>query len=162
MRRLKFLLAVPLLVLFVSQPAAAAGVLQWPVQGPVIRGFDGPLTPYSSGHRGIDIAVPLGTPVVAPADGTVAFAGPVGGSLFISIDHAGGIRSTFSWLSSMAVKKGAAVEAGMVVGYSGQGHPGSITSHLHLGTRVDGNYVDPLTLLVPLDVSKLIRLAPLV
>src|SRR5207249_2311416 len=31
----------------------------WPVQGPVIRGFEPPPTPYSSGHRGVDIGAPF-------------------------------------------------------------------------------------------------------
>ena len=41
-------------------PAAAAGDWAWPVVGPVIRGYDPPALPYGSGHRGIDIAAPIG------------------------------------------------------------------------------------------------------
>jgi murein DD-endopeptidase MepM/ murein hydrolase activator NlpD len=80
-------------------PAVAAGTWTWPVEGPVIRGFDPPDSPYGSGHRGIDIAAPAGSVAVAPAYGTVAFAGPVGGRLFLTIDH-GGVESTFSWVAS--------------------------------------------------------------
>ncbi|HET7928822.1 MAG TPA: M23 family peptidase, partial [Actinomycetota bacterium] len=38
-------------------PVPQAGTWAWPVQGPVIRGFDPPDTPFGAGHRGIDIAV---------------------------------------------------------------------------------------------------------
>ena len=96
---------VVLLLLVVPSAAAvasasAAGTWAWPVSGPVIRGFDPPDSPYGSGHRGIDIAAPAGSVVLAPADGRVAFAGPVGGRLFLTIDHSGGLESTYSWVAS--------------------------------------------------------------
>src|SRR5205823_11604616 len=72
-----------------AQASAAGGTWLWPVTGPVIRAFDPPASPYGSGHRGIDIAAPSGTVVVAPTAGTVAFAGAVGGYLFLTIDHGG-------------------------------------------------------------------------
>ncbi len=75
-----------------SSARASAGWL-WPVVGPVIQGFDPPASPYGSGHRGIDIAAEVGTTVVAPAAGKVTFAGPVGGHLFMTIDHAARARS---------------------------------------------------------------------
>src|SRR2546425_4692476 len=49
------------------------GTYAWPVHGPVIRGFEPPPDPFGQGHRGIDIAVPFGTDMVAAADGLVAF-----------------------------------------------------------------------------------------
>lgn len=162
MRR-RFLCVLSLVLLLGTgvTPAGASGTMEWPVVGPVIRGFDAPDSPYSSGHRGIDIAVPSGTPVLSPADGVVAFAGPIGGSLYVSVDHAGGIRSTFSWLSSRVVSKGDTVRVGQLIGYTGPGHPGAATAHLHLGMRIAEEYVDPLSLLLPLDLSLLLRLVPL-
>src|SRR6266508_4283401 len=74
------------------------GTYAWPVQGPVLRGFEPPPDPYSSGHRGIDIGAAFGSEMVAAQSGTVAFAGWVGGSLFISIDHDSGVRTTYSWI----------------------------------------------------------------
>jgi murein DD-endopeptidase MepM/ murein hydrolase activator NlpD len=131
------------------------------VHGPVIRGFEPPSGQYGSGHRGIDIGAPEGTPLVAAQDGVVAFAGPVAGSLFISIDHPGGIRTTYSWVSAILVKKGDVVARGQVIGRTGHGHPDVPTPHLHFGARIGTTYIDPMLLLEPQDVTDLIRLAPL-
>lgn len=141
--------------------AHAAGSWVWPVGGPVISGFDPPASPFGSGHRGIDIATPVGTEILAPEAGMVAFAGPIGGRLFLTIDHGHGLDSTYSWLSSLVVRRGDAVVAGQPVARSGDGHPGAPISHLHFGVRLDEMYVDPLDYLTPVDVSSLIRLAPL-
>jgi murein DD-endopeptidase MepM/ murein hydrolase activator NlpD len=140
--------------------AATAGGWTWPVVGPVIQTFDPPDTPYGSGHRGIDIAAPVGTTVVAPADGTVTFAGPVGGYLFLTIDHGGGLSSTYSWLSAKLVRKGDRVLQGQPVALTGWGHPGAPIPHLHLGVKLDGAYVDPLSYLGPISLATFVRLAP--
>jgi murein DD-endopeptidase MepM/ murein hydrolase activator NlpD len=142
-------------------PAQAAGGWTWPVTGIVLRGYDPPLSPYGSGHRGIDIAAPVGSPVGAPSAGVVTFAGKVGGQLFLTIDHGGGVQSTSSWLSSVGVRKGDLVTAGQVVAASGSGHPGDPRPSLHFGVRLDGAYVDPLAYLSPIAIGELIRLAPL-
>ena len=71
MRRL-----VPLLLfLVVGVPAADAWT--WPVQGPVVQGFSfDPAHPYAGGaHRGVDVGADAGVPVLAPAGGTVSYAG---------------------------------------------------------------------------------------
>jgi murein DD-endopeptidase MepM/ murein hydrolase activator NlpD len=133
----------------------------WPVTGPVIRGFDLPDDPYGSGHRGIDIAVPVGTPIVAPADGTVSFAGQVGGRLFLTIDHGGGVSSTYSWLTANLVKKGDVVIRGQPVALTGWGHPGATVPHLHFGVRLSGAYVDPMEYLGPVSLAAFVRLAPI-
>ena len=154
-----------LAALAIAAPAGAAGLpagtYEWPVEGTVIRAFEQPSSPYAAGHRGIDIATPYGTPIGAPAPGTVSFAGKVAGSLFVSVDHAGGIRTTYSWLSGATVAKGDAVETGDVLGYTGSGHAGVTPDHLHFGVRLDGDYIDPMMLLRVVDVVGLIRLAPL-
>ncbi len=145
-----------------SAPALpAVGAWTWPVVGPVIRGFDPPQTPFGSGHRGIDVAAPIGTVVVAPESGVVTFAGRVGGELFVTLDHGGGLTSTSSWLSEALVRVGDAVARGAPIARSGRGHPGSTVPHLHFGVRLDGQYVDPLRYLGPQSVSDFIRLAPL-
>jgi murein DD-endopeptidase MepM/ murein hydrolase activator NlpD len=141
--------------------ASASGSWTWPVLGPVIRGYDPPDSPYGSGHRGIDIAAVVGTTVVSSAPGTVSFAGPVGGGLFVSVDHGAGVVSSYSFLSVVDVRKGDVVAEGAPVGRTGAGHPGMTPAHLHFGVRVDGAYADPMSYLRPAGVASLIRLAPL-
>jgi murein DD-endopeptidase MepM/ murein hydrolase activator NlpD len=142
-------------------PGPAFGTYAWPVRGPVLRGFDPPDTPYGSGHRGIDIGTAIGTPVVAAQDGVVAFAGPVAGSLFISVDHPDGVRTTYSWLSDVGVQRGDVVRKGEPIGRSGPGHQGVEPAHLHFGARVGSTYIDPMLLLERGSVVGLIHLAPL-
>lgn len=149
--------AVPLVPLLPQ-----AGSWSWPVVGPVIRGFDPPSNPYGAGHRGIDIAAAFGSPIRAPAAGVVTFSGKVGGQLFVTLDHGDGLSSTYSWLSATTVRKGDHVSQGTRIGSTGTGHPGSTVAHLHFGVKLDGEYIDPLTLLGPLSLAGLIRLAPLV
>jgi murein DD-endopeptidase MepM/ murein hydrolase activator NlpD len=140
---------------------AAAETWTWPVHGPVIGVFEPPETPFGSGHRGIDVAVPVGTVVVAADAGVVAFAGPVGGHLFVTLDHGGGLTSTYSWLSSLQVRRGDVVARGAPIASTGPGHPASTMPHLHFGVRVGDVYQDPLAYLGPPSVSDYIRLAPL-
>jgi murein DD-endopeptidase MepM/ murein hydrolase activator NlpD len=146
-----------------AAPAAgpAYGTYVWPVNGPVLRSFEPPAGPYAPGHRGIDIGAPLGTPIVAAGDGVVAFAGWVAGSLFVSIDHPDGVRTTYSWLSSIAVSKGQTVAGGAVIAATGHGHPEVPVPHLHFGARVGSVYIDPMLLLEGGSVVGLIHLAPL-
>lgn len=138
-----------------------SGTWSWPVVGPVIGVFEPPEMPFGSGHRGIDIAAPFGTTVAAAEAGVVTFAGPVGGELFVTLDHGGGLTSTYSWLSERLVSRGDVVPRGAPIARSGRGHAGSSTPHLHLGVRLDGEYLDPMSFLGPLSVSDFIRLAPL-
>jgi murein DD-endopeptidase MepM/ murein hydrolase activator NlpD len=141
--------------------ARAAGNWSWPVVGPVIRGFDPPDTPYGSGHRGIDIVVSVGTSVLAAAAGVVTFAGPVGGRLFLTIDHGAGLESRYSFLSGLTVRRGDAVSEGQVVARSGTGHVGDLVPNLHFGMLLEDVYVDPLDYLGSVEVWRFIRLAPL-
>jgi murein DD-endopeptidase MepM/ murein hydrolase activator NlpD len=163
MKKLILFVAVAWAVLAPSAtgPARAAGDWTWPVLGPVIRGFDPPDTPFGSGHRGIDIAAPVGTPVRAAAAGVVTFAGPVGGRLFLTLDHGAGLESTYSFLGALAVRRGDVVSKGQSIARSGTGHAGDVVPVLHLGAKLADVYVDPLTYLGPVDVWRFIRLAPL-
>jgi murein DD-endopeptidase MepM/ murein hydrolase activator NlpD len=137
------------------------GSYSWPLKGPVIRGFEPPPSDYEAGHRGIDIAAAFGTDVKASREGIVAFAGWVGGSLFVSIDHADGVRTTYSWLSEVLVRRGQSVGRGELIARSGHGHNDVPQPHLHFGARVGSTYIDPMLLLEGADVSDLIHLAPL-
>jgi hypothetical protein len=152
-------------LIFIGTARAAtsppAGSWLWPLWGPVLRGFEPPPTPFSSGHRGIDIGADFGTPVRGVAEGTVTFAGSVAGSLFVTIDHGDGYRSTSSFVSQIFVRKGQVVSAGQVIALSGRGHPEIDAPQLHFGVRLNGAYVDPIPLLQPRSVVDLIHLAPL-
>lgn len=162
--RLAITIAVVVALVLLPTPAASAttepGSWAWPVTGPVIAAFDPPDSPYGSGHRGIDIATRVGTAVLAPADGTVTFAGPVGGRRFVTIDHGGGLRSTVSFVEDLRVRAGDVVARGDVVAASGTGHADETVPHVHLGVRLGDTYVDPLPYLEPVSVSSYIRLAP--
>jgi murein DD-endopeptidase MepM/ murein hydrolase activator NlpD len=166
MRRIRLFLLVAMPVTIASMlvapgQAQAAGEWVWPVTGPVIRGYEPPDDPYGSGHRGIDIAAAVGTPVRAAEAGTVTFAGKVGGELFVTVGHGRGLASTYSWVSQLLVHTNDLVTRGQTIAVSGVGHPGSTVAHLHFGAKLEGLYVDPMTYLVPLSVAGMIRLAPL-
>jgi murein DD-endopeptidase MepM/ murein hydrolase activator NlpD len=136
----------PLGPLLGSPRAATARVppLRLPVRGPVVRGFEPPSGPYGPGHRGIDLAAPLGTPVAAPAAGRTVFAGPVAGLGWVSLEVAPGVVVTVGPLDRPTVRAGQRVPALARLGRLAPGHDG----RLHLGLRVDSAYVDPLPYLV--------------
>ncbi|HVL81259.1 MAG TPA: M23 family metallopeptidase [Actinomycetota bacterium] len=120
-----------------------------PLHGSLIRPYDAPTNPYAPGHRGVDVAAPAGSPVRASAPGVVSFAGNVAGNLSVTVDHGDGVRTTYSYLSTIAAAAGRAVDRGDVVGATGSGHPGSgLGPHVHLAARRDGLYFDPLMLYV--------------
>lgn len=165
LRRPLFVLAVAVLLSSVALPfAAAAGDGPWtrPVPGPVVRPFDPPRTRYGAGHLGADLAAAPGTPVRTAGAGTIEFAGVVAGTRHVVVRHAGGLRTSYAFLQSVAVRRGQAVGRGEVVGRSGgtgRNHDGHT---LHLGLRVRDAYVDPMQLFAPADLSRLVRLAPVV
>jgi len=150
-----------LLLVALPNQARAARSWTWPVTGPVIVAFDPPDTPFGSGHRGIDIAAPVGTPVLAAAAGVVSFAGPVGGRLFVTIEHGGGLESRYSFLETVLVRLRDPVAEGQVIARSGTGHAGDLVPNLHFAILLDDVYVDPLDSLGSIEVWRFIRLAPL-
>jgi murein DD-endopeptidase MepM/ murein hydrolase activator NlpD len=157
-----------LLVLFVSlgcllavAPAPAAGFPIWlrPVPGRVARPFQAPVTRYGAGHLGVDLAAAPGAPVRAAGAGTVAFAGLVAGSRHVVVRHAGGLRTSYSFLASITVRVSEVVGRGVVLGTTGgrgEHHEGRV---LHFGLRVGDTYVDPMQLFAPPDLSG-VHLAP--
>lgn len=97
-------------------------------------------------HNGIDIACDYGTPVLAAADGIVTFAGR--NSIFglrVDIDHGRCITTFYGHNSRLLVKEGDKVKKRDLIAYSGNSGR-STGSHLHYGTIINGNNVDPLTL----------------
>ena len=125
------------------------------MQGPVVQPFSyDEAHPYAAGqHRGIDIgADATGETVVAPAAGTVSFAGtvPTSGKT-VTIETADGYSVTLTHLGSIAVAEGATVAEQQAVGTVGpSGTPEVDGPYVHLGIRVTADpngYLDPLGLL---------------
>jgi hypothetical protein len=131
-----------------------------PVDAPIGERFEAPEGPFGAGHRGIDYAVGSRVAVRAAADGRVSFAGFVPGGDAVTIEHTGGMETTYSLLSDVHVREGAFVSQGHFIGSTGHAHGGS-DGGLHFGVRVEGAYVDPERYLGPLDVTGAIRLTPL-
>ncbi len=95
-------------------------------------------------HEGVDIALPVGSPVQASGSGTVLRArfDKVNGE-YISIDHGHGVRTSYCHGHTLHVGAGQAVEAGLHIMDSG--NTGRSTGpHLHFGLRVGGRAVDPM------------------
>jgi Peptidase family M23 len=154
---------VALLIAGPASPATAGGgalLLVPPVDAPISRPFQAPDSPYGSGHRGVDYTIAPGTRIRAAAAGTVTFAGSVAGSRAITIQHQGGVRTTYSVLSQIFVHGGDEVEEGQWLGEAGVTHPGQ-DSGLHFGVKVDDLYVDPALFFGQSDVSDALHLAPL-
>lgn len=123
----------------------------WPVQGRISGRF-GNARVYNgqpgAGHSGMDIAVPTGTPVKAPAAGVVTFAAPdlylTGGTVLL--DHGYGVSSNFLHLSRIDVKVGDRIAQGQVLGAVGA--TGRATGpHLHWGMNWFDVRIDPLLVL---------------
>lgn len=127
------------LLLAVVPPAAGAPVLDPPVPGPVLAGFDAP-TEYGPGHRGVDLGAPAGTPVRSPAPGTVTFAGRVVDAVWVTVDH-GPVRTTVGPVAEIYVRRGQRVARGDVLGTSGRAHG---TAAVHWSLRRGDTYLDPL------------------
>ena len=143
------------MVFLVWTPAAHAW--SWPVQGPVVQPFSyDEAHPYASGqHRGVDIgADAVGERVVAPAAGTVSFAGTVpSNGKTVTIETADGYSVTLTHLGSIAVPRGTTVAEQDTMGTIGpSGTPEVDEPYVHLGIRITADpngYVDPLGLLPP-------------
>jgi murein DD-endopeptidase MepM/ murein hydrolase activator NlpD len=128
-----------------SPPPAGAWVL--PLAGSLTRGFDPPADRFGRGHRGVDLAGSPGAPVRAAGDGVVVFAGMLAGRPVISIEHPGGLRTTYEPVEPV-VAAGRPVSRGSVIGTLIAGHSGCpVAACLHWGLRRGDVYLDPLALL---------------
>jgi len=157
-------LLVPVLVVALSVPLGDATAVphptgaaarsttasfSWPLAPPhpVVRPFEAPASPYGPGHRGVDLGGAPGEAVLAAADGVVVFAGQLAGRGVVSIDHDGGLRTTYEPLLP-GVAAGQRVAAGATIGQLVAGHPGCpAAACLHWGVRRGAEYLDPLGLM---------------
>jgi hypothetical protein len=118
----------------------------WPVEGRITGPFGARIDPFNGEgafHRGVDISAEYGTPVLAPADGTVIFAARDSGyGRLIEIDHGHGYMTRFGHLSAYNVVEGQAVQRGEVIGYVGLSGR-STGPHLHYEVWVHNTPVNP-------------------
>ena len=125
----------------------------WPTQDAprvINSGFGARVDPLSGRqryHKGLDIKAPAATPVVATADGVVAFSGWQSGyGHIVVIGHAGGIETAYAHLSRRRVEEGERVDAGQWIGDVGA--TGRVTApHLHYEVRKGGTPVNPVAFL---------------
>lgn len=124
----------------------------WPLDeaGYVTRGqagTEGSGNTADEAHPGVDIAVPIGSPVRAAGGGSVLQAGedPEYG-LFVLVEHPDNLQSKYGHLSRLTVTTGQLVQAGQVIGLSGNTGRSS-APHLHFEIRREGAPIDPRTML---------------
>ena len=126
------------------------GKMGWPVPGcSRISSYFGyrihPIFKTRKLHTGIDIPAPTGTPIVSAADGTIIFAGWLGGyGKAVMVDHGGGIVTLYGHNSSLSVSVGTEVTRGQTIAKAGStGY--STGSHCHFEVRRNGVYEDPIS-----------------
>ncbi len=124
----------------------------WPVRGFVTSGFGYRRSPFTGArelHDGLDISAPHGTPVLATAEGMVAYAGPLAGGYgnVIYLDHGHGFFSFYGHNSQNLVRSGARVKRGQIIAQVG--NTGMSTGpHVHYSVRHKSVWVNPLKYIV--------------
>jgi murein DD-endopeptidase MepM/ murein hydrolase activator NlpD len=130
--------------------ATGAGILQWPIAGPVTSAFGTrrhPTTGEESFHDGVDLGAECGAPVRTAGRGIVDTVGRVGAyGLRVVVRHEGGLVTTYGHLAAASVAPGEQVDSPATIGRVGS--TGLSTGcHLHFGVHREGQQIDPLTLL---------------
>jgi murein DD-endopeptidase MepM/ murein hydrolase activator NlpD len=122
--------------------------------GPTMYTFEAAYAGFPHFHTGIDLAVPLGTPVFAAADGVVVVAEAmtdasgalVGYGNYVIIQHDSGLKTLYGHLLAIGVKAGDTVKRGQLIGLVGS--TGNSTGpHTHFEVRIDNSPVDPMQFL---------------
>lgn len=127
---------------------SGCAIPRWPVDGVISSPYGIRLNGIRPGiHRGVDIPLPVGTPVRAMGPGRVYEAGRLRGyGLAVVIDHGRGIYSLYAHLSEASVKRGEEVRGQQVIGRSGA--TGNVTGpHLHFEVWRSGQPEDPVAFL---------------
>jgi murein DD-endopeptidase MepM/ murein hydrolase activator NlpD len=123
----------------------------WPLRGYLSERFGNrtdPFTGLRDFHPGIDISVPRGSKVAAPADGVVVFCGAKNGyGNIIVIDHGYGTVTRYGHLDGFNVRPGQRVKRGDVIGFSG--NTGRSTApHLHYEVWVNDQMRNPIEYII--------------
>lgn len=115
--------------------------------------------PGYEGHWGIDYSGDSDGYAGAAAGGRVSFVGHVVDNLAVTVDHGGGLLTSYSYLGGAMVARGQRVGRGNPVG---QLVAGPLHDDLHFSVRIDGEYIDPETVLgcQPRSPSAGLRLVP--
>ncbi|MCY7271955.1 MAG: M23 family metallopeptidase [Sphingomonas bacterium] len=125
---------------------ASEGMI-WPVAARITSGFGlriHPILRFARMHKGIDFGARWGTPIHAAADGQVTRAGWAGGyGRQIRLTHGGGMATSYSHMSSLAVAPGSLVRQGQLIGYVGSSGL-STGPHLHYEVMRGGVPVNPM------------------
>ncbi|MFF5988989.1 M23 family metallopeptidase [Prauserella flavalba] len=163
-RRARYLVLAVLTLLLAVVPAPAARAqsvveprFAWPLSPApsVARPFDAPEHAYGPGHRGVDLVASPGQDVLAAGPGYVVFAGRLAGRGVVSVEHDGGLRTTYEPVEPR-VSSGDQVSQGQVIGTVAAGHAGCpAAACLHWGVRRGEEYLNPLRLVVPDTVLRL-------
>ena len=95
-------------------------------------------------HWAVDYALPIGTSILAPADGVITLSKYSGsyGNLII-IDHGDGVVSKLAHLSEFIKLRGQSVSKGEVIGYSGDTGNAQGRPHVHFEVELHGQHVSP-------------------
>ena len=135
-------------VLLLLSLTTACSLPRWPVDAPMTSPFGLRFLGMNPDvHKGVDLAVPVGTPVTAIKSGTVEFAGEMRGyGLVVMLSHGSTVRSVYAHLSRLDVRKGDRVGGRQVIGLSGQSGNAS-GPHLHFEVQRWGREEDPVSLL---------------
>ena len=122
-----------------TRTTASAAAMAMPVDGKIIRSYDGKT------NQGIDISAVAGAAVRAAEDGTVAVIthDPATGALIVILRHTGGLLTVYAGLDSASVAKDAVVKRGQTLGTVKGGSPAQI----HFEVRQGQQSLDPLTYL---------------
>ena len=122
------------------------GSFRWPTSGRISSYFGGRKSPGgigSTNHKGIDIAVPRGTPIYAADGGTVTYSGWMSGyGYLVQIDHGNGYVTRYGHNSSLTVSVGQHVYKGQQVARAGS-TGNSTGNHCHFEIRMNGVAVNP-------------------
>ena len=126
------------------------GSFRWPTTGRITSRFGGRSSPGgigSTNHKGIDIAVPRGTPIYAADGGTVTYSGWMGGyGYLVQIDHGNGYVTRYGHNSSLTVSVGQKVYKGQQIARAGS-TGNSTGNHCHFEVRYNGVAKNPLNYL---------------
>ena len=103
-----------------------------------------PFTGNRSFHQGMDVSAPVGSKVIATADGVVRFAGRQHNyGKLVKLEHRFGLTTRYGHLKELAVKRGQVIRKGDVIGYVGA--TGRATGpHVHYEVRLNGRSLNPL------------------